>query len=778
MNKIALAMIVKGSTEESVALATCLSFFKEGDVDGKFITITHKPGEARNKAVEKVCLDNGCIISDFEWCNDFSKARNFNFAQIPGDFSHILWIDADDAIRNVEHLRTTIEAHPKVDAFSMNYLYAFDEFKQTTVVHIKTQIVKNDGTFKWVGALHEDLVPNRQINAQLIKNIERIHLSDERRSIESRQRNVEVSAAELQAKSTDPRAIWNYANSLYGAERYIEAKEQFNKFLDLTNSEEEKYLAYVRLAAVSSVKGTLNESVGYARMAIGLRPYYPDAYNLLGQIYFNNQMFQKAIEMLSFGLTQKPPYYSIVVYNPRDYDFHPMMLLAKAFFGISRPDQSLVCLQACLKMQPENQSVKDMIKVIKKENRFFDKVVAEVKKMEKIKDPELFQMAYDKLSDDVRAYPGMVALRNTRIIKKESSGKDLVIYAGFTELPWSPSYAEKKGVGGSEEAVLNLSREWAKLGWNVTVYCNTGNTGEVSEGVTYKPFWMWNYRDKQDVVILWRTPTPCDYDINATKILVDLHDVIPAGEFTAPRLAKIYKVMVKTNFHRSLFPNIPDDKICVVPNGQNFDLFEQKAKKDQYLIVNTSSPDRSMDVLPKLFKKVKERVPQARCQWAYGFDVFDKVHINHSAMMKWKEDTVKAMEEAGIENLGRLSQKECAKLYLKANVLAYPTEFAEIDCITVKKAQACGAKPVTTDFGALEESVQYGVKIHSEKTKDTWCAPNQFHFGLENEEAQNKWVDAIVKELQTPIEDRSEMKEWTKKFSWNKIAKSWDSILK
>ena len=41
----------------------------------------------------------------------------------------------------------------------------------------------------------------------------------------------------------------------------------------------------------------------------------------------------------------------------------------------------------------------------------------------------------------------------------------------------------------------------------------------------------------------------------------------------------------------------------------DFELFNQDVKKDRYLLVNTSSPDRSMDVMPKLFKMVKEQVP-------------------------------------------------------------------------------------------------------------------------------------------------------------------------
>ena len=255
-----------------------------------------------------------------------------------------------------------------------------------------------------------------------------------------------------------------------------------------------------------------------------------------------------------------------------------------------------------------------------------------------------------------------------------------------------------------------------------------------------------------------------------------MHDVVQDGEFNQKRLDKIEKVFVKTQFHRSLFPSIPDSKIEVIPNGMDFELFNQKVDKEQYLIVNTSSPDRSMDVMPKLFKMIKEKVPQAQMKWAYGWNTFDETYRGDSKMMEWRTNLQKEIEEAGIECLGKIPQSECAKLYLEGNILAYPSEFAEIDCISVKKAQACGCVPVTTDFGAFNESVQYGVKIHSDKTKDTWCPPFTHSFGIKDEKQQQEWVDAVVEQLQKPIDDRVDMKNWAKQFSWDLIADKWVKI--
>jgi glycosyltransferase involved in cell wall biosynthesis len=119
------------------------------------------------------------------------------------------------------------------------------------------------------------------------------------------------------------------------------------------------------------------------------------------------------------------------------------------------------------------------------------------------------------------------------------------------------------------------------------------------------------------------------------------------------------------------------------------------------------------------------------------------------------------------------------KLYQQASFLAYPTEFAEIDCISVKKAQAAGARVVATDFGALPESTTAAAKlIHSSKTKETWNKPYQFHFGLEGQAAQHDWVEAMVEVLKGNRWNESVTRQWSHQFEWPRIAARWNDILK
>lgn len=775
-------MIVKGSNDEALLLRRCLENMSPY-VDGIFITRTTKKGEKKNSAVANVAREFNAHFSDFEWTDDFAEARNFNFSQVPKDFDWIMWSDADDVWRGLEKLKITIEEHPHVDGFGFWYLYDWDEYKKPVVVHRKTMIVKNDHSCKWIGAIHEDLEPLRQVEVHLVEGIERLHLSSLERSNINAQRNVDIAKKQVKDSPNDPRSYWNLANSQFGVSDFLASEVTFLKFLKESHSEEEIYLAHVRLADVYKALGNRDECVHELQTAIGIYPSLPDAYLQLAYNYYNFGDMEQAEKYCLQGMIKRPQILKMIVYNPRDYDYNPMMLLAKVYWQKSRPDLMLPLLKGCLKIYPNDKNLQKMVKDGEKEKKILGKALENIEKLKKIKDKVKLKKELDKLSEDLQSHPAIAFIRNTNFVKETSSGKDLVIYCGNTVHQWNPELFKTKGFGGSEEAVIHLAGEWAKLGWNVTVYNNCGHKATLPiqypniglgliGSVIYKPFWEWNYRDKQDVVILWRWAKPLDADINAPKIFLDLHDVIPEGELNEKRMEKVTKVFVKSNFHRSLFPNVPDSKFVVAPNGMET-YFDPSIKKDKYLIINTSSPDRSMDVLPKLFKEVKRRVPEAKCQWAYGWDNFINTYSSDSKKMAWMEGIKKEMKDAGIEDLGRISQSEVANLYQRGAIMGYPTEFAEIDCISVKKAQAVGCMPVATDFGALDESIRFGIKVHSQKTKDNWNKPYQFHFGIEDPDMQERWVDSVVKLLTKPREIWTE-NVWSGQFKWSLIANRWN----
>lgn len=757
--KLALAMIVKNDPKELKLLERCLESLK-GQYDKAFITITDTKSDWSYPNTE---------VSFFSWVKDFSAARNFNFSQVPKEYEYIMWSDADDVWRNFDKRKLKDK-----DAYAFWYLYAFDEYKQPIVAHKKTMIVRNDGSFKWTGRLHEDLLADKDISIDFIEDMHRMHLTDDERIEESRHRNLEIAEATYK-EDKDPRNLINLANSYMGAGEYEKAIENYQIFLEESQSNDEKYLARQSLANAEFHLGHKQQAFDHLYYSIGLEPMWPDSYLELGKLFFDDNNLEGAEKYLLIGLGLKPAYRSMIVFNPRDYDYNPMHLLAKVYFRKGRPDLSLPLLKGCLQINPDNEEVQILVQKMEIELESLLKVEKVIEELKTLKSKDEIKKKIESLPLDVRSHPGICMIWNGNFFKEESSGKDITYYCGFTTHEWNPELFKTKGFGGSEEAVINLSKQWAKEGYNVTVYANVGPNEMECDGVKWKPFWMFNPKDKTDKLILWRSINLCDYELNASEIYIDLHDVIKSGEFTKKRMDKVKNVFVKTNFHKILFPNIPEDKIVIIPNGQDTSVFKE-TEKDQMMILNTSSPDRSIDAVIKIYEEVKKQVPEAKMYWAYGWDVFDDARSGDAKMRKWKQNIVERLDNAGIIQLGKVPQSEIANWYQKANVFLYPTEFAEIDCISVKKAQLAGCNVVTTDFGALEESVQFGTKIHSNKTKDNWNPPGQISFAVEDEDMLKEFVEETVKALKKG--PNKEALEFGKSYDWNFISKKWIEVWK
>ena len=273
------------------------------------------------------------------------------------------------------------------------------------------------------------------------------------------------------------------------------------------------------------------------------------------------------------------------------------------------------------------------------------------------------------------------------------------------------------------------------------------------------------------MTILWRHPRPVDHELNSDKIFLDLHDVLPKGEFTEERLRKIDRIFVKTKAHRELFPNVPDEKFSIIPNGIDVSMFKKKVKRNPYLILNTSSADRHLEATLDIFEElIKKSDKPWKLAWYYGWGVYDATHANNPDMMAYKERCMKRfnklVSEGRAEGGMMIGHEDIAKKYLEAGVFLYPTDFYEIHCISAAKAQAAGCACVTSDWAALDETIKYGKKIYTDGVR--WMKENTF--GVYDK----RYVDAILSAK--PDERQSEWAEKT--FNWDKIGKKWNKEIK
>lgn len=174
-----------------------------------------------------------------------------------------------------------------------------------------------------------------------------------------------------------------------------------------------------------------------------------------------------------------------------------------------------------------------------------------------------------------------------------------------------------------------------------------------------------------------------------------------------------------------------------------------------------SSYDRGLDVLLKMWPDILKKFPDATLDIAYGWDLFDAGFRNNPERMAWREKINKLMEQPNITHHGRVGKEELAKIRRECGVWAYPTYFAEINCITALDSQVDGLVPVTINDFALKETVGSGVRVDGD---------------IYDEATKKAWLDGLFKVMSDEKyyqQESEKAREFAKNFIWDNIAERW-----
>lgn len=719
---IALNVISEGTNKKKKQLERMLKSAAPF-VNGIYLTFT-KSEESKKYFEEKFKAK----VSFFEWCDDFSKSRNFALSQVPENFEYILWLDTDDILVNGSHLKDL----KSFDAFFMDYNYNIDKKTgEVLIKHPRERVVRR-GAFEWKGQLHETLIPNKKVRNVQVKNIWVDHYPEEEDIKEGEVRNARIlEKAFKDEKGRDPRTIYYLARTYYDLERYEECRELLKRYLTMSGWDEERAMAWNYLGEISLKEMKPDDAVLNYLMAIKERPEFPLFYINIGVAYSLAKDFDKALHYTKVAL-RMDEYKTAMVLLPRDEKVKALETIYHCCIAKNKFKEALGAINQMLTFFPNDKMFNDRKKFIEE--------TLELTEMGKQVGNMLKEVDDDKKAALLYALPERLAetqfaekLRQQFLPPINWPENSIVYFCGRGFEKWSPENL-KQGIGGSETAVIQLSKEWVKQGYNVVVYGDPQEEG-VYDGVQYLSYWRFNPKDTFDTFIVWRNETLLDFDIKARKVFLDLHDVPEAGEYTKERLKRVDKIFVKSPYHRSLLPDVPDEKFVIIPNGIDLTTLPKEIKKEGVKVVYASSYDRGLEkVLEIGWPIIKKAVPEAELHIFYGWNLFESLNKHNPERMAWKKKMDKLMEQPGVFHHGRVSQQDLIAFKAKSLVHYYPTTFEEIDCISVRESAAVGCIPITTDYAALSGKRYCETYIGNPLEKST----------------QEDIADAVVSELKEP----------------------------
>jgi len=320
-------------------------------------------------------------------------------------------------------------------------------------------------------------------------------------------------------------------------------------------------------------------------------------------------------------------------------------------------------------------------------------------------------------------------------------------------------------LGGSEQAVVQLSKCWASKGHLVVVYGNVKET--IKDGVEYRSIYKLNLADSFDVAIFWRSfgvrLLPL---VQARKRMIDLHDSWDPKNYVSPQQLNdlSHAIMVKSNYHKSLYPYLESTKMHIVMNGVQVGLFNSviesipEDKRDPYRLIYASTYERGLEhILRHSWPKIKAAIPESTLDIYYGLNRLAKTPLG----IKLK----KLFKQAGVKEHGRVSLEQIAKEKATSAIHLYISNSpTEIDCISVRESLLCGSVPVLGNDYVFKE--RDGIHVSgSTANPSTYkkAASTVIHLLKNQDELEKK---------------RNDLRKSDTIVSWETVADKWLKIMK
>ena len=299
---ISVCIITKNESEN---LKKCLSLIKPHGVE----IVVVDTGSTDNTL--EVAHRFTSSVYNFDWCNDFSAARNYAIKKAAHD--NIVFLDTDEFITEVsmKELEALMEKNPlKVGRIHRKNFYTSmgNEMSANELINR----CFNKQYFKYSGKIHEQIVSIDEPDLSYETYIVPIHIDhtgyigsmpDKEKKAH---RNITLLKEMLMESPTDTYILYQIGKAYFFIEDYKNASAYFSKILSLPF--DTKY-EYVTDMIISYGYSLINS--GNMTAALDLEKYMntysenADYLFMMGFVYMQNTLFDKAVNSF-IAATEKP----------------------------------------------------------------------------------------------------------------------------------------------------------------------------------------------------------------------------------------------------------------------------------------------------------------------------------------------------------------------------------------------------------------------------------------------------------------------------------------
>lgn len=327
---------------------------------------------ASNKEDEEVCAvaeEYATKLTKFNWIDDFSAARNYNFNQ--SEMSHILWLDADDVIKPEDYdlILSRKDKIYDLDMILISYVYAHDNDDKPVIVLPRERIVRNTEGIRWEDPIHEFLP---MIVSNKMENWSDVKVDHYRMKPFNPERNISILSEQYKKPTCTARNKFYYGKELFDVQRYDEALPILEEYVkEGTDFRDNLTVACIKLATYYYVNKNKEASKNFALRGIRFNSDYAENYVIVGDILAESGMLDDAIryyqeakgKSLTGGMSQLVDYYGFI----------PAYRLAIMYSNKNEYKTAKKHAEEALSIKPNNQDLKRLLGELEKRIQLSEK---------------------------------------------------------------------------------------------------------------------------------------------------------------------------------------------------------------------------------------------------------------------------------------------------------------------------------------------------------------------------------------------------------------------
>ena len=359
------------------------------------------------------------------------------------------------------------------------------------------------------------------------------------------------------------------------------------------------------------------------------------------------------------------------------------------------------------------------------------------------------------------------------------------------------------GCGGSETWAIQISKEFVKHGYHVIVFSQHKNWFLYNSGVEYVPLSLFESRIQYQhfYAFIFVRSLDNSYDTfvkynDCENIYIQSHDMFiwrdgiynerfdynDINAINKNRFDKVKKYIALTEFHKwelMTYNYIPEDKIEVIGNGLDSDIFDKIDKEESdrdHSILWTSAFGRGGDILVNdIMPLVKRAIPDFEVHiCGYSDGVPENIKLNPS-----------------VKFLGTLSKEDYYREFKKHRCWFLPCVVVEDFGICAGEAAMCDCE-IISPFKHGMKDVCWSFESLKMKSEFKIVETNNYHYGtyklnMTVEEYLNVCREAACSIIDSinnyNDENRKKIRKICKDFimkehTWNNVVKKWENMFK